>query len=428
MLAALCILGLAGMGSLMASDEAAQDCCGAPVPAGRERQGVSAGARPGPQLQALERAAIQRVGVRREEVKPEDYQRIVKAARDYAAAVAGEDNAKFTRLASSALQQGLAVEMGFGDQAEAMRSIAPIAPQGAAALDLRNTMPLSRESSVWENPQFQKNLRDLLDRAAKPDSDLVPIVGPPSPTARIVGYGSREALPDEFPDCVCVGRRIGNVDQYCCTGTLVGRNVVVTAGHCFFCGGAGANAVVFVGNNITQSGETYTGTIHRHPEYNQGGLSNDLAVIVLDEDVDGVAPRPMATTEQADQTTFVRAAGFGNSDFASTTGFGIKRLVDVPIASTACARPNDPSNLGCDAQLELVAGFVGLGPDSCNGDSGGPVYLLVGNDARDPDAWRVCGATSRATSAATRPCGDGGIYIRLDKYLTFIRNVPGARF
>jgi hypothetical protein len=54
--------------------------------------------------------------------------------------------------------------------------------------------------------------------------------------------------------------------------------------------------------------------------------------------------------------------------------------------------------------------------------------VLVGDDARNDSAWAVAGATSRATNLATRPCGDGGIYVRLDKYWDFVKGVPGAQF
>jgi secreted trypsin-like serine protease len=225
-----------------------------------------------------------------------------------------------------------------------------------------------------------------------------------------------------------VGVRASGSDHFCCTGTLVGKNVVVSAGHCFPCVGNGAtNAVVFTGADTSTTGTRYTGTAYQHPEYGQHG-SHDLTVIVLDQTVSGVTPRPIAKTDQIDKATFVRAVGFGNSDFASTSGFGVKRMVDVPMASVCCKTSEESTNFGCDMDKEMVCGFVGLGPDSCNGDSGGPVYVLVGSDARDDSAWQVAGATSRATASATRPCGDGGIYTRLDKFLDFIKNVPGAQF
>lgn len=404
---------------------AVEPCCGGQEDADGSTAGRSAvdggAAAPTAQLRRLEQRTMLRAGAERA-ADPEMSARRIQAAAAYASALAGEDDAKFTQLATAALQNAVAAEAGLGgfDTLNAAIGAEAAGPSSA----------FGATDSIWERPELQENFRKLMTRAAEPDAGLAPILGPPSRITRIVGYGAREAADGELADCVCVGRRVGGVDEYCCTGMLVGKNVVVTAGHCFFCSGAGADgtAVVFVGNDVSGSGQTYTGKIHRHPGYGQGGLNNDLAVIVLDENVSGVRPCPIADTAEIDQATFVRAAGFGNSDFDSTMGFGVKRLVDVPVASISCNGTNDPANLGCDEGLELVAGFVGLGPDSCNGDSGGPVYVLVGDDARDPEAWAVAGATSRATASATRPCGDGGIYVRLDKYLDFIKNVPGGEF
>jgi hypothetical protein len=40
--------------------------------------------------------------------------------------------------------------------------------------------------------------------------------------------------------------------------------------------------------------------------------------------------------------------------------------------------------------------------------------------------WQIAGATSRATESAMRMCGDGGIYVCVDRYRTWIANTPGA--
>jgi len=129
-----------------------------------------------------------------------------------------------------------------------------------------------------------------------------------------------------------------------------------------------------------------------------------------------VTPVRLATAEEflaAQETTLV---GFGNDDILSTRGFGIKREVTVPILKTGDDASDDlEEELGFDPDLEFVAG--GEGFDSCNGDSGGPAYITVGGD-------RVAaGLTSRATETARNPCGDGGIYTRVDMHAAFIRRI-----
>jgi len=389
---------------------------------------------PVPELKSLERAVSTRPSPVGREASGSYYSNIYKAANDFARAVAGDDDETYTRLASAALQEAVAAKSGRtrGIQSLEMATaaMAPARPPGRAL----GGGQVDFESSVWEQSDFQKNFRKLLELAAKPGSGISPLLGPTtSPGLHIVGPGTRLATDKEFRDCVSVGIQVGTGNQFCCTGTLVGKNVVVTAGHCFFCAGGGASgaSIAYVGTDISKPGTVIKGKITRHPKYSQGGLHNDLSVIVLESDVpETVAkPRRIATKAEIDNATFVRAVGFGNSDFQSTTGFGIKRLVDIPVASISCSRTNDSTKYGCDKKLELVAGFLSLGSDTCNGDSGGPIYVLTGDeDASKDENWAIAGATSRATSTAARPCGDGGIYPRLDQYLEFIKKIPGGHF
>jgi secreted trypsin-like serine protease len=120
-----------------------------------------------------------------------------------------------------------------------------------------------------------------------------------------------------------------------------------------------------------------------------------------------------------------RAVGFGNVDAQGSFGYGVKRQVDLPIASPSCTGAvggqDDSMAYGCDPSLEIVAGKPLLAKDSCTGDSGGPLYIQ--NDAKQ---WLLAAATSRATDSAMSSCGDGGIYVRVDKYLEWISDSAGV--
>ena len=390
-----------GGGAAMASPSD-PGCCGAEVPGGAAS------------LAARERQVGLRsaVGGGRAKMPPEERETLIRRTIAFADQVAGDDDAAFGRLVAG----NLGTLLGDDDPLAGFNG-----PPGGAVSGLAD----APERSVWAMPSLQMNFRKLLLRSAEENSGLNPMLAAGGMAGRVVGPGTRVVPDDRFRDCVAVGRRIGGRDFYCCTGTLIAPTVVVTAGHCFGCsGGGGDNAVVYFGGDIDEPGRTATGKIHQHPEYNTAA-PNDLAVIVLDEAVTGIEPRRVATSADIKAMTFGRVVGFGNSDHASTGGYGVKRMIDVPLATAECSGSIGTS-LGCDDK-ELVAGFVGLGPDSCNGDSGGPIYLLVGDDARNDDAWVVAGATSRATRSATRPCGDGGIYVRLDRYLDFIEDVSGVR-
>ena len=236
--------------------------------------------------------------------------------------------------------------------------------------------------------------------------------------ARIVG--GTPVAPGEFPECALIGRKNQNgTFSWFCTGVLIHPRIVVTAGHCFD-PQRPANVVALKAEVQTQlqSAELLTAKrMVQHPQYPTTGL-HDISVMILRQ-ASKVAPIRSATAAElaaAQKTTLV---GFGNDDVLSTRGFGTKREVTVPI--THAARPgggsldNAEQEFGFESDLEFVAG--GSGFDSCNGDSGGPAYIEVGGHRV------VAGLTSRATETARNPCGEGGIYTRLDVHLDFVKSV-----
>ncbi|MDA0182952.1 serine protease [Solirubrobacter phytolaccae] len=273
-----------------------------------------------------------------------------------------------------------------------VRSAEPHLARARATRSAAVGVPRTRaetSDSIYSDPVFLANARRMI-----------------GDHQRIVG-GIRTS---DYPDCVAVG----SPGAWCCTGTVVARNVVVTAGHCW---AGGCAARVFLGDDVTREAEGRVVKVRHpapHPKYDPSDPLQDIAVLILEEDLD-VAPRPLATAGMIEAAATVRLAGYGNTDVFSSGGYGMRRMVDVPLAST------DP-RFGADAATEFVAGAAFLDRDSCNGDSGGPAYVQADG------AWYLAGATSRATASAIRPCGDGGIYTRVAAYEDWLRNVPGGHW
>ena len=316
------------------------------------------------------------------------------AAEHLARLMVGEDDERFILVFQSLINvvDGFHARPAEEQRAQARSVLLQTAKPHVAPTRARR-MALTRPTgppadSLYSDPVFLENAKRLIkDRT------------------RIVG-GIKTS---DYRDCVA----IGSPDQWCCTGTLVAPNVVVTAGHCF----GGCTDRVFVGDNVEQLDAGKVIEVEeavRHPDYDDTDLKNDLSVLVLAEDAD-VTPRALVGEGVLEDAHTVRLAGYGNTDVDSMGGYGIRRMVDVPLAS------NDPA-FGADPETEFVAGAPFLDRDSCNGDSGGPAYVRSG------DSWYLVGATSRATDSAIRRCGDGGIYTRVLAFDEWIRSVPGGHW
>lgn len=234
-------------------------------------------------------------------------------------------------------------------------------------------------------------------------------VDPTTTTADIIGGTLAPA--GKWPDTVAV---LGN--QGSCTGTLIAPDVVLTAGHCV----GGMTTVIANSVDYNAQGGSRA-TIKSHTAYPNWETTYDVSVIVLNTPITGVTPRPVATTE-CTMTSFgskpsVQLVGFGATDI-NAQGANTKLYeVTVPVTDAV----GTTAGLGFKPAV-APGGEFGAGDgakDSCNGDSGGPVYLNT------PRGYVVIGAVSRAYDNATQNCGQGGIYVRADKVLQWIETTAG---
>jgi secreted trypsin-like serine protease len=264
----------------------------------------------------------------------------------------------------------------------------------ARARSAKARQTVDPKQSIYDDPRFLKNALAL---ASKKKS------------VRIIG-GEKTAA-GEFPDCVAVGSKT----RWGCSGTLIAPSVVLSAGHC-----ASVADRVFFGTNVSGQGTIINvAEPKRHPDYNKATDKNDLLLLLL-EKPSKVTPRKIAKVATIRSAQVGRAVGFGAVDANGMVGYGTKRQVDVPIATPDCAGvvdgASDKSAYGCHTSLELVAGKPLLEQDSCSGDSGGPFYVRSGS------SWQLAGATSRSSRGSTHTCGDGGIYVCVDKYREWIED------
>lgn len=229
-------------------------------------------------------------------------------------------------------------------------------------------------------------------------------------TGRFI-VGGQVAAEGQFPHCVALGFANGNSFSHCCTGTLIGPNVIVSAAHCAEGGCAPSHVFFGVHSNkpsipASQIYEVAHVIIKR--EYRTTQEGNDIALIILKKEVTGVTPCPVAVASEIRANAELVLAGFGQTSNGSS---GVLNFVKVALTNPSCST-GSAGGASCASGLEFAT-INNDGRDTCYGDSGGPAYVVRGN------GLAVAGATSRGS----RVCGSLGIYTRVDVHVPWIVSV-----
>ncbi len=163
-----------------------------------------------------------------------------------------------------------------------------------------------------------------------------------------------------------------------CSGTLIGCQTFLTAGHCVVDDLNPNHYTVF----FQHAGFFSVTSIALHPDFDFP--VGDVAVLKLASAVNGIRPTPMNTTAAPATGLSGTIVGFGRTGGVNQD-YGIKRVGSVRTAT--CTNGVSGTTSVC-WNFNPPLGTAGTNSNTCNGDSGGPLFIDFGAGAR------VAGVTS----------------------------------
>lgn len=189
--------------------------------------------------------------------------------------------------------------------------------------------------------------------------------------SRIVGGNS--AKPGEYPYFVQLGG---------CGGSLIGPNVVLTAGHCgsFF----GDDVLV----SAYEEGEDTYGAVwvkvvaqKWHPQFDEDSLRNDFSLLKLQKSVNFDTDVELTISDDSKNVKngeSLVVLGVGDTDEDGDRSRFLRDVTVQAIATSTCNQKSWYDDDVYDSSM-FCAGVSGGGKDSCQGDSGGPIIRRNGN-------------------------------------------------
>ncbi|XP_026739081.1 trypsin, alkaline B-like isoform X2 [Trichoplusia ni] len=194
-----------------------------------------------------------------------------------------------------------------------------------------------------------------------------------------------------------------------CGGIILNNRAILTAAHCTV-GSPPGRWRVRVGSSLANSGGVVhnTAAIINHPNYGQGGhpINNDIAVLRLSTNIafnnNARAGSIAGSNYIVPDNSVVWTAGWGHTSSGGSPSEQLRHVQVWTVNQSVCN-----ARYGGITDSMLCAGWLDVGGrDSCQNDSGGPLYhngvvvgvVSFGYGCGDPTFPGVYARVSRFTS------------------------------
>ena len=216
----------------------------------------------------------------------------------------------------------------------------------------------------------------------------------------------------DFPatGALLVGNDAGSATSWC-SGTLIGCNTFLTAAHCVEGNSNPAGYFVY----FQHAGTFSVTSMATHPSY--FFPEADVAVLSLGETVTGIEPIPLNDIDPNNHIgTSGLIAGFGRSG-GNRYDYGVKRWGTVQTVD--CNDIGENRNQLVCWQYANPIGAPGNDSNTCNGDSGGPLFMDLG-------AGTTIGGITSGGNNSSCLAVDASYDVNVYNYRTFIRQHLGT--
>ncbi|KAA0198257.1 hypothetical protein HAZT_HAZT009693 [Hyalella azteca] len=238
----------------------------------------------------------------------------------------------------------------------------------------------------------------------------------------------------EYPWQAAILRRAEGEVVYVCGATLINQQFLVTAAHCVKDIDASLLKIRLGEWDVRDKSEFYpyvefdVSGIYSHPEFYEGNLENDIAILRTDRFVDyskypHISPVCLPASRQDFSGQVCRITGWGKDGWGSEGDFqSILKETQVPILnSNLCQQILRTTKLG--TSYSLPAGMVCAGgeenKDACKGDGGGPLVCRSSGGE-----FQLAGVVSWGLGCGQR--GIPGVYVDVPYYIDWINSIIGV--
>lgn len=195
---------------------------------------------------------------------------------------------------------------------------------------------------------------------------------------RIVGGSDANTNDNPFQVALLYARAASNTEAQFCGGTLVRKNMVVTAAHCSdFITNVNDVEVLTGTQRLDGSGRRRdVASITIHPSWDPDTFDNDVAVWELATSATEIPLASLATNDGAVGLNLL-ATGWGATSEGGNGEIDLQRVLVPLVARSNC---NDSNSYDGEITANMIcAGLDAGGRDACQGDSGGPLTRGTNN-------------------------------------------------